>query len=898
MTDYLNSLVGIDLPVWAYIAAAAVLIVLVLLVIWFIQARIFRARLRRIISTQDEALTSEALREFERHYPPEKLLRYSKRMEKYSREMGPRVVRETGLAGKWMEKLVSSASPSPVDLRRVLLFCQDSSIFRAFITAGQHPRLQKDFTDWMQGEGDEKVLRLLAESCRGEDFNPFFDKPFLEKNAALLRELTGEPEWPARYFAYRTLLFKPLQGEASSAGGEYLTERNMDDGLLDPHPLVRKILTEKFFSGEYKTWNTLWDKLIHDPVFEVREMARRRITKEFMARYSPKDASLNDDESARVLELLDPCCQEDKNFAILSLESSSKSISFPAAFFLDKCGVLSSLLEKTTLDDSTAMDHTVSLLRKALEVSVSGFLKDYPTGDGAPLLAAARLLSDPGDTEACALGTQDDICCLEKKVFEFFKGRKFEPTSIEIYKKTLDAVVNNGSVKSQEILAEELLRREDDKDFLELLLPRIPGKAEGLFCPILFRFLENIGFPARDNLVQTLGTFTPGAVLPKVFQILDGSRIEYPHIVRISALKILGLMRLPFCLLRILETLPTLTLEEAEEFACLIAEYPEDVFEGKVRLLFALPDAKIRASLITILPVTKNEKFLKEIRSSLKDVDPDVRVAAIKSLLRFGEIKLLNQETSMLHDPIERVRVTTADVISRHGNAAAMEILKKIISDPNETSVVKLSVIAGLGQSTSAEGIDILVSVLDPSSDFSAENSADNTAELRECAVKALAMRVTRRDITQLIEIFRDAEPQMRENLIPVFKAQGKKAEPQILEILKDEVASFKPYLVKILEETGYVDEAKRHLLNRNVEVRREAALFLSLLDTLPAFRGLVLAAKDPDQEVRVCVVKALEKLKSSHSQEVLEKLKDDPDSRIRKYTYWALERLDSLKME
>jgi hypothetical protein len=174
----------------------------------------------------------------------------------------------------------------------------------------------------------------------------------------------------------------------------------------------------------------------------------------------------------------------------------------------------------------------------------------------------------------------------------------------------------------------------------------------------------------------------------------------------------------------------------------------------------------------------------------------------------------------------------------------------------------------------------------------------DSNNEFSEYAEKALMMRTSKRDITQLIEIFKDAEPQLREKLIPVFKGQGRKAEPWILEILKDEVTSFKPYLVKILEETGYVDEVKRRLSNRNAEVRREAAVLLSLFDTLPAFRGLVIAAKDPDQEVRVCVVKALEKLKTSHGQEILEKLKSDPDSRIRKYTFWALERLDSLKME
>jgi HEAT repeat protein len=357
--------------------------------------------------------------------------------------------------------------------------------------------------------------------------------------------------------------------------------------------------------------------------------------------------------------------------------------------------------------------------------------------------------------------------------------------------------------------------------------------------------------------------------------------------VRISALKILGQLRLTFCLQKILENLPTLTPEETEEFAHLIAGYyPKDVLEEKIRALLASPDAKIRASLITILPATKNESFIKEIRSALKDVDPDVRVSAIKALLDFGEIKLLNQETSMLRDPVERVRLATAEVIARHGNTAALEILKTITVDPNETDVVKIGVIAGLGQAVSAEGIPILISVL------------DGQPEFRNHAEKALTMRISKRDITQLIEIFKDAEPQLREKLIPVFKGQGKKAEPWILEILTDEIASLKPYLVKILEETGYINDAKRNLSNRNVEVRREAANLLSLMDTLPAFRGLILAAKDPDQEVRVCVVKALEKVKGAHSQDILEKLKADPDSRIRKYTHWALERLESLAME
>ena len=562
-----------------------------------------------------------------------------------------------------------------------------------------------------------------------------------------------------------------------------------------------------------------------------------------------------------------------------ALENPDKELRYYAAAFLDKCGILSSYLAKNTLDDPKTIKKSVNLLQKALEVKVSGFLRSYETGDGAPLLTAARLLSDTD-------GTQEDICYLAEKVFTFFDNRKPDPSTSEIYIKTLEAIVNNGNVKAFELLAEELSVREMDPVFLEYLLPIIPKKAESMFSAILFRFLENTAFPDRERLARLIGNFSPDIVLPEVFRILDGSRAEYPHMVRISALKIMGLLKLPFCLQRILESLPTFSPDEAEEFAGLISSYPKDMFEEKAGMLLASPDAKIRASLITILPVAKNENFLKEIKASLKDVDPDVRVAAIKALLAFGEIRLLNQETSMLRDPVERVRLATAEVIAKNGNAAAMEILKKITTDENETDTVKISVITGLGQSSNTEGIPILVNVLDTSDEF------------REYAVKALSMRTTKRDLTTLVEIFKDAEPHLREKLTPVFKAQGKEAEPWILEILKDEVASIKPYLVKILEETGYVDRLKRRLLDRNAEVRREAAQQLSLMDTLSAFRGLVLAAKDPDQEVRVAVVKALEKLKGSHSQEMLEELKKDPDTRIRKYTYWALERLESLKME
>jgi len=859
----------LSVPMWTYVAVPVALVLLALFLMWFVSTRLFKSRLKKIVVAQGIYQTEDAIKKFESHYPADRLVRYSRRMERYSRQMGPRVVRETGLADRWVQKL--NSSPRLVNMRRVLLFCPSSSLFKAFLAASLYPRLRKFFFDWVQGEGEEKVIRMLAESCRGEEFDPAFCAGFLETNGALFRELTSEQEWHVRYFAYRFLL---LDENA-------LTEKSLEDGLADPHPLVRKTLANSFTVGREKTWTILWDKLIHDPVYEVRETARKRIAKEFVDLYSLRDRTLTAEETARILELLDPECQEDRTFAMSTLETEKrdKELRYHAAAFLDKCGVLSENLAKNTLDDSNNLDHSVNILQKALEVNVSGFLQDYPSGDGAPLLAVSRLLSGKG-------GTQEDICNLEKRIFAFFAGKKIEPATVDIYTRTLEVVAAKGNAKAFEILAEELSRRETDRIFLEHLLPRVPKNAETVFAPILFRFLENTAFPAREELVRLLGSFSPETVLSGVFRILNSDRMATPHVVRVSALKILGYLHLPFCLQRILESLPTFRPEEAEEFAVLIADYPEEMFEDKVRMLLASPDARIRASIMTILPLVKNSSFLKEIRASLKDVDPDVRVAAIKALLGFGEIKLLNQETSMLRDPIERVRIATVEVIARHGNATALEILKTIIADENETDSVKVGVILGLGQATNAEGIPILIDVLDSMDEF------------RGHAERALATRASKKDIQRLIEIFKDAEPPLREKLIPVFKAQGREAEVQILEILKDEVASLKPYLVQILEESGYMDRLKKQLSHRSVDVRREAALQLSLMDTLPAFRGLVTAAKDPDQEVRVCVVKALEKLDSDQGREILEKLKEDPDNRIRKYTFWALERLDSLKME
>ncbi|MCL2181592.1 MAG: hypothetical protein FWB83_10765, partial [Treponema sp.] len=62
MIEQLNAILGFNIPLWAYIACLAVLIALVIFLIWFIQTRMFKSRLRKIIDAKEEIQLQEAIK--------------------------------------------------------------------------------------------------------------------------------------------------------------------------------------------------------------------------------------------------------------------------------------------------------------------------------------------------------------------------------------------------------------------------------------------------------------------------------------------------------------------------------------------------------------------------------------------------------------------------------------------------------------------------------------------------------------------------------------------------------------------------------------------------------------------------------------------------------------------
>jgi HEAT repeat protein len=124
-----------------------------------------------------------------------------------------------------------------------------------------------------------------------------------------------------------------------------------------------------------------------------------------------------------------------------------------------------------------------------------------------------------------------------------------------------------------------------------------------------------------------------------------------------------------------------------------------------------------------------------------------------------------------------------------------------------------------------------------------------------------------------------------------VLIASGERGEAALLSLLEEPVP-LRDSAAAALEAIGTVERTMRRLSARNPDIRLEAAQLLSRIGTNGAYRGIVLAVKDPSEKVRVEATKALQALKDQRGLTVLEHLTRDPVPRVRRYARWAKERL------
>lgn len=843
----LPALIAIAAGVVALIAAAAILA---------LQRHRF---IQRLIRGLDNGIDADL---FLARYNPKQRLARSGLIEKLAHREGAAVMTLTDLPALWLQRLEQKGRKA--DFQRVLQYAPEKSLMPCLLLSLQKEKLAPLFQKHLEHYGDDLTIRRTALSGRGENFDGSQALKLFSDHLDQMRELTGDPEWPVRFFVYKMLLHDD----------DPRSRRSLREALTDPYPLIRKTLIREFMPEEREEfYSILQERLLDDPVFEVRQAAKKRIQSDFMDLYDTAHEGLEGEQVLHYLELLAPESSEDENRALSYLTSENLEWRLEAALFLQKSGMLKKLFLAPEMGNREDMDQKKNLLEKACEVHVCGFLTHLRESDNpGTLFLAAEMLR--------RWGNREHIIPLARKVFSAAPEGWREGDYRDVYRGVILALADRGSEEALKLYAAELEKPELDEERLALLLDHVPVRAEHLFIEQLLRFLKTPDFAAPEKLRQVLLRVSPSLVLEEVIEILRIGREVYPHAVRIEALKLLGAMKKGYCLQRILENLPILPLEEGEELARMLAAYSAALFEERAGNLLDSADAVIRGALISALPATGIKKFLPRIKEAMQDPDPEVRMASVQALMRFEDTRSLNQASFLLRDPVERVRTEAARILGMYASGKGLEEMKAILTDDNEVEPVKLAAVRGLGYCEGTEAIDILVDRLE-------EDPA-----LEKAIIAALRHKSDRKGLIHLVESFKDAGHDLREKLSLVFKQIGEEAEPTLLQLLAEDIPSLVPYLTEILYETGYIDTTIKKLSHRKAKVRRKAAAILSAIGTKPAFKGIVLAAKDPDEEVRVNVVKALEKLNTPDGKEILEALEQDPDKRVRKYTHWALQRL------
>jgi HEAT repeat protein len=854
-----------SLPLWVYILDAIIIAIILITAVWAVGARIsFRKRLEKAAGDKEAARDLILDRYSLRH-----ILRRSGMIETAADKYGDQLLENLGIGEAWVDRLRERQSIR--DIKRVLKFLPAQGLFYVFLAVLERPKRIHYLTDWLRESGDLLAMRRIALSGKGEDFNGEKALEIFEEYIPQIREMTGDPEWASRYFAVKILLHHD----------DERSFRAVWDCLHDSHALVRRTVVWELVTDKRDEFFAELKKIFtEDPVFEVRRIAKDRINKDFNDKKLLSMKELDDVQAFHVLDLMNPEFAQEETVALGFLDSKNVELRLSAAYFLSRIGSLDRLMLQVDLADRDQLERNFKLLSKSAEVGICDFLRLVSeTKNPATLLIAARLLQESGP--------RDQILPLSTGVFALSADQKNQHDYRELYDQTLKAIELKGTCESFRSLRDELAGLRYRADFLKRILPVLPERGDNLLVPLLLSMLKDPDVPERDLLRETLLRFPEDHFIGELITILKAERSEFPHLVRMDALKLLAQLKKPYCMQQVLENLAILPIDEARVFTTILAEFSGSLFNQRVGRILEGDDAHVRASLIAALPATGIKEFVAPIRAALKDADPEVRIAAVWALYDYQEQRALNSTVDMLRDPVERVRVEVARALGSFGSESTLERLKELLFDENEVETVKKAALRGLGFSESRESVDVLV-----------EKLRDMTGELEEEVLDALAAKHDTRGLTRMVEVFKDAEPKIREVMSEAFKRMRIRGEKTLVELLQEDIPSLLPLVYDILEDTGWVESIIRRMAKRDPKQRREAATLLAKIGTRAAFRGIVLAARDPDEDVRVEVTKALEYLNSPEGGEILHDLENDPDKRVRKYTLWALERLKAKNLE
>jgi len=768
-------------------------------------------------------------------------------------EHAQEILLRIGLTKQWIDTI--KVSPNKRYFTNILDFYIKDGLFPCFKLA----LARKSYKNILIKSIDKYKIRLplitIAQSGNGEDFNGKKALDIFKDRKEEIKDILGDPNWRGRFFALKILI----------NDRDETTKSHLLELFTDPNPLIRKSIVKEFEPLDTENYKKiLFDIIIKDPNQDVRQEAINRYRKDY-DEYPKIDINkLRVEEKIHFIQALRLMNKDDEGIATELLLNNNAEIRFHAACYLNRSGTLNRYCTKLDISDREDINRKITILKQAASAGVTDFLKILiDLGTRESLLVASDILKYKGD----------------KNLIHPLLKKAIQSNCIDVYMKAVDATVERKSEEDKYILKEEIYKNINNRELLSFLIEKITPLCDSIFIDPLIEVLKK-----REDLLD----ITKNALLSKDEDALTSKLIEIIKekggadlsFLKVQALFILGKLKKEYCLSFIFENLSILPVKFVKDFAEVLKQFPKEILIEKIGYYLNQVDGEIRANIIALIPIIGITNFNKELRRSLNDADPLVRIASTFALVDMGDTRSFNQALMLLRDPVEEVRNHVAFALGRTGKSEILDEIAKIFYDENETIAVKRSIIHGISESKNTYSTGILIDFL------------EKDTKLNEVIMEKLKNHSEESNIKILIERMKDGNEPLKEKISNVFIKMRLKSKPVLLHILESEFVSLKDYASNILDIIEGTEEEIKKLKHKNPLVRREASKNLSLIGTNKAFRGLIMASRDPDKEVRVNVVKALEKLETEDGKEILKSLEEDPDAKIRRYTHWALERL------
>ena len=736
----------------------------------------------------------------------------------------------------------------------------------------KHPLFQLKNTD----AGKQKLRQLIGSTSPGAWLEDFFletempqeDLPWkhllLEWEDELILMASGSSP-DLRRQSYSILLYSQSTRAA----------RLMWEGLTDSRGEIRTLIVKWFRSRDrQKLYNRLFRMYLSDPVWEVRKSARQRIRKDFSDLFSINPENLSKIEKIHCIELLEKDSVMDHDLAYRFLLESEPGIALNASMYLEKEGCLDKLTGKASLSDMDDYKRRKELLEAASRCGVTSFMDKIENFRSKGSLCIAMELM-----------ASDGFSRIPEKLIASAMAIKEKSPYINTVKKT--ALLNLLKLTSKEsfsLLHTLLQEYKTNREYLKVIFQNIPAESALEVYPDLIGFLKDETFGSEEELILSFKRLPVSYSLRDMHEIVRNSNI--PVVVRRRALSVLCHYNDKSTILFILENLSLFSRTEMVELGINASEWYEQEFLELAENLFTHCDGSAKNALMSLLAVSGISRFIPQMEEALSDADPSTRMVAVESLSLLKSSSSLEKIIPLLSDPEESVRGEAAADLIAWNQEETFNELQQILFDSNETEEVCRTIIDAWGMSGNIKSLSMLIPLI------------EKKPELEEPIHHALMNKGTPEEIRILLEYFQSGTPALRKSLTALFIATGEPLEEELLLFLKDSDATgLHKSISKILEETGYVDICINKLKSRKKEVRKQAAEELILINTRKAWRGLVLAVKDINREIRILAIRAMVKLKDLDSERILEELKSDPDKKVKKFTLWALEKIEAGKL-